>query len=263
MIYLGTSGFSFKDWVGTVYPQDIRRSGMLRYYALEWKFNAVELNFTYYAPLSARTAVSLLRKTPSDFVFTVKLPGPVTHEFWKTGDSPNTNDTLTKFLESLKPFDQEGRTKVLLAQFPWSFQNRPETVEYLKSLKTFIRSRDLAVEFRHGSWVDEKVYELMGSLHIAHVIADEPMLDALYPYIPRITSKIAYFRFHGRNPNWFHAFGSERYNYDYSEEELKSFAKDIKKAARSAEDVFIFFNNCFNGKAVLNGLTLRKLLQES
>lgn len=263
MVYIGTSGFSFRDWIGKVYPENIRKSSMLTYYALEWKFNAVELNFTYYAPLSKRTAVSLLRKTPSDFVFAVKIPGPVTHEFWKKGDPPDTDEILERFVESLEPFDQEGRVGVLLAQFPGSFQKSVKAMDYLKSLKDLLADRDLAVEFRHESWVDEETYRFLEGAGITHVIADEPRVDALYPYIPRVTSETTYFRFHGRNLNWFRAYGSERYNYDYSEEELRTFAQDVKKALKRAKRAFIFFNNCFNGKAVLNAMRLREILQAS
>ncbi|MBC7123441.1 MAG: DUF72 domain-containing protein, partial [Pseudothermotoga sp.] len=66
MIYVGTSGYSFSDWIGEVYPEGISRSNMLRYYASVWRFNAVELNFTYYALPTYRTIVSMLRRTPSD-----------------------------------------------------------------------------------------------------------------------------------------------------------------------------------------------------
>jgi uncharacterized protein YecE (DUF72 family) len=95
---------------------------------------------------------------------------------------------------------------------------------------------------------------------IGFCIVDEPKLPKLMPYLPRVTSEIGYFRFHGRNPNWFNAPISERYSYLYSEEELKKFIPDIKDISQKTGKTFIFFNNCHAGSAAKNAAQMAKLL---
>ncbi|RAM60614.1 hypothetical protein DS67_01830, partial [Mesotoga sp. SC_4PWA21] len=108
MIYLGTSGYSFPDWVGTAYPEGISSSQMLRYYHSVWKFNSVELNFTYYRMPSPKTITGILRKIPGEMTFSVKAPGRVTHELWK-GDSRGLREVSSEFFSALLPMREEGK----------------------------------------------------------------------------------------------------------------------------------------------------------
>lgn len=258
MIYIGTSGYSFSDWIGEVYPRDISKSDMLKYYFSVWNFNAVELNFTYYALPSYKTIVSMLRKTPNHFVFSVKLPASVTHEGWKSHHFPE--DDVKKILSALVPMIEENRLKMLLAQFPYSFRDTSENRRYLQLVREKIEL-PIAIEFRHASWNNESTYEFLGSCGFTFVIVDEPNLRELFPYVPIVTSDKAYFRFHGRNKNWFTAPEGERYNYKYSEEEINNFAKDVVKLAEKASDVFVFFNNCYQGNAVRDAINLRQIIE--
>jgi len=262
MIYIGTSGYSFPDWVGKVYPSEIDQRSMLRYYAFVWKFNVVELNFTYYRMPALKTVVGILRKTPSDFFFTVKLPQPVTHEIWRKGDTEELSRILNHFTNALVPMKNEGRLKCILVQFPRSFVKSRQNMDYTLVLRDFLVSHaPMAVEFRHDSWVSNETYDFLKEHSISHVVADEPKLDRLYPYVAVHTASPAYFRFHGRNVRWFEAQGSKRYDYLYDRKELEEFAEDVKKMAEKG-DVYVFFNNCYNGQAVTNALEFRKLLGE-
>jgi uncharacterized protein YecE (DUF72 family) len=260
LIYIGTSGYSFNDWIGEVYPEGISKSDMLKYYAAVWKFKAVELNFTYYALPGYRTIVSMLRRTPSDFVFSVKLPASVTHEAWKSNLFPE--EDVKKTIEALAPMVEEGRLKILLAQFPYSFRDTPANRQYLQMLRKKI-DLPVAVEFRHASWDNETAYELLKSCGFTFVIVDEPNLRELFPYVPRLTSNVCYFRLHGRNRDWFNAPEGERYNYKYSDEELKVFAADILRLSNHAMDTFVFFNNCYRGNAVRDALKLRQMIESA
>ena len=83
------------------------------------------------------------------------------------------------------------------------------------------------------------------------------------PFIKEVTSDIGYLRFHGRNTHWFNATVDERYNYQYSDEELRAFIPEIKEMNRKSEKMFIFFNNCHAGFAVKNALSLLNLLNKA
>ncbi|HOJ88495.1 MAG TPA: DUF72 domain-containing protein [Pseudothermotoga sp.] len=259
MLYIGTSGYYFSDWIGTVYPEDLSKSQLLKYYASVWKFDAVELNFTYYTIPSYKTVVSMLRKTPQTFVFSVKMPGSVTHEGWKNLILPE--DDIEKTLSALQPMISENRLKIILAQFPYAFRYCDDNLQYLQRLRNMVKE-PLAIEFRHRSWDNEKVYEFLSSSGLSFVIVDEPRMKELFPYKPIKTSRISYFRFHGRNEKWFYS-STERYDYDYSEEELRVFSDDIAKMLKESQDVFVFFNNCYRGKALQNALTLRSILENT
>jgi uncharacterized protein YecE (DUF72 family) len=80
------------------------------------------------------------------------------------------------------------------------------------------------------------------------------------PYLPRTTSEIGYFRFHGRNPNWFNVPIKVRYDYLYSEGELKEFVPDIRGVSQKTAKTLIFFNNCYSGSAAKNAAQMAKLL---
>ncbi|AEH51861.1 DUF72 domain-containing protein [Pseudothermotoga thermarum] len=259
MIYIGTSGYHFEDWIGTVYPQNIKGSEMLSYYYAVLGFKAVEINYTYYRLPSYKTTVSMLRRTPPDFVFAVKLPASVTHEGWKNQKIPV--DDLKNTFQALQPMLEEGRLKAFLAQFPYSFKFSEQNMDYLASLRQMIKE-PLAVEFRHNSWDNEVTFDFLKKYELTYVVVDEPQIRALFPYKPAWTTKIAYFRFHGRNEQWFEAPEGERYNYDYNETELSKFAQDILTASKETSDVFAFFNNCYRGKAVKNAISLRKMIEE-
>jgi len=90
---------------------------------------------------------------------------------------------------------------------------------------------------------------------------DEPKLSQLMPYLPNATGPISYFRFHGRNLSWFKASREERYNYLYSEDELKSFLPSIHRIVHATEKAYIYFNNCHAGNAVKNALLLKQLFK--
>ncbi len=254
MIYMGTSGFSFRDWVGSVYPEDIKRYQMLKYYWSVLGFNSVEINFTYYRMPSYRTIVSFIRRTPDDFKFAVKVPAHVTHEGWKKGYSP---EVAKEYLKAIEPMIKENRLLIHLAQFPYSFKYSQENLEYLKKISKEIAP--LAVEFRHSSWDRDETYQTLREHGLTYVIVDEPSLKELFPYKPEVTTDMAYFRFHGRNEHWFDHYG-DRYDYFYSDDELRVFANDIKRLMQRVQKVLIFFNNCHAGSAVKNAHRLREML---
>ena len=129
----------------------------------------------------------------------------------------------------------------------------------------------VAVEFRHGSWLtpenQDTIFHFLRKNRITYVIADEPQYGnlATVPFVPRLTTDTAYFRFHGRNKeNWLKK-GIEtslRYAYLYSDEELKEFVPPIKSIGKRAKVVYALFNNCHGGFAMKNAIRLKELVRE-
>jgi uncharacterized protein YecE (DUF72 family) len=255
LIYTGTAGYSYKDWIGPFYPEGIKSTDMLEYYAMH--FNFVELNSTYYHMPGLKLLESLDRKTPADFKFAVKLFGGFTHE------RNMGKKEADMFLYSLGPVLQSGKLICVLAQFPYSFHNTPQNVDYLKKLKSWFGGVEVSVEFRNREWIVQTVFNLLREENLGYVCLDEPDIKGLIGNTTVSTSNVSYVRFHGRNASkWYDGKGSERYDYLYSIEELKDWVPRIIELDTDAGYTVISFNNHPVGKAVENAKAIEKLLQE-
>jgi uncharacterized protein YecE (DUF72 family) len=263
MIKIGTSGFSFSDWKGTVYPTGIREKEMLSYYEKELGFNALEVNFTYYTLPSQKSFAAMSQKTSRGFEFVVKAFKGMTHEIRdkETKTMIDNRETFEKFKYSLVPLIQDGKLACVLAQFPYGFFPNRESLDYLQRFKEEMEDIPLVFEFRNQTWLKEKTFQFLERDKIGFCVVDEPKLPQLLPYLPKATSEIGYFRFHGRNPNWFNTPISVRYNYLYSEGELKEFIPDVRDMSQKTAKTFVFFNNCYSGYAAKNAAQMAKLLQ--
>jgi uncharacterized protein YecE (DUF72 family) len=135
-------------------------------------------------------------------------------------------------------------------------------LSYLQEFKEKMGDIALVVEFRNKSWLKEGTFQLLEKKEIGFCVVDEPQLPQLMPYHPRATSDIGYFRFHGRNPNWFNVPAEVRYDYLYREEELKEFVPGIKDISKRTAKTLIFFNNCHSGSAAKNAAQMAQLLAE-
>ena len=254
MIYLGTSGFSYEDWVGKWYPEGTRKADMLRYYSR--RFKAVEVNFTYYRMPSARTLAQMAAKTDADFKFVVKANSEMTHE--RTGEP----EVFRVFLEALRPLQDRGQFGCLLAQFPNSFKPDDENLAYLHWFREHLPDVATVVEFRNHRWLTADTFDLLSGLDLGFCCVDEPPLPGLLPPMALATSDTGYIRFHGRNAQeWYqHEEAWQRYNYLYSEDELKEWVDKVQKVAEATDQTFVFFNNHFGGNAAINASTFAELL---
>jgi uncharacterized protein YecE (DUF72 family) len=262
MIKVGTSGFSFPDWKGTVYPPGLREGERLSFYEKELGFHALEVNFTYYTLPSQKSFAAMSKKTSGDFEFVVKSFKGMTHEIRnrETGKMIDNQETFKKFKYSLLPLVEDRKLACVLAQFPYGFfPNRPN-FDYLETFKGNMEEVPLVLEFRNQAWFRKETYEFLEKKGMGFCIVDEPKLNQLMPYDPRATSEIGYFRFHGRNPHWFNVPASVRYDYLYSEKELQAFIPDIKDISKKTVKTLIFFNNCHAGSAAKNAVQMAKLL---
>ena len=254
MIYVGTSGYSYADWVGPYYPADLPKQEWLSFYAQE--FQASELNFTYYRVPSPWTLERIAQKTPGGFIFTVKATQQMTH-----GREDNEK-IFAQFCAALKPLQEADKFGCVLAQFPYSFHNNEQSQEYLRLFRERMGDLPVVVEFRNREWIKPEVFDLLRELSFGFCCVDQPRFESLIPPIAEATGPIAYVRFHGRNAAkwWRHDEAWERYDYTYTTEELAEWVPKIKKLDEQAEMTFAFANNHWQGQAVDTARQLKMLL---
>jgi uncharacterized protein YecE (DUF72 family) len=194
-ILVGTSGYSFADWVGPFYPPGTPSGDFLGFYARH--FNVVEVNSTYYGIPHPRVIEKMEKKTPDHFKFVVKLNQAMTHEGGKE------RALYREFLAVLEPLKQVGKYDGLLAQFPWGFRRTAAALDHLKFLREMLPEEPLWVEFRNDSWVEPSVVPFLREQSLGYCAVDEPDLRGLMPRDVALTTDQGYVRFHGRNArNW-------------------------------------------------------------
>jgi uncharacterized protein YecE (DUF72 family) len=269
LIKVGTSGFSFKDWKGPVYPQDLKPGDTLRYYEEQLGFDTVEINSTYYALVSDKSFSGMADKTSAGFDFVVKAYRGITHDPFDSRLGENrpsfgkAEDDAKKFVYSIQPLKAVNKLGAVLLQFPVFFHYNEESKEYILRCGEWFEGLPLVIEFRNRSWAGRDTIEFLRKNGMGYCAVDEPKLERLMPFVNEVTSGIGYVRFHGRNPNWFNAPITERYNYMYSEEELKSFVPELKKISEKAKKTYAFFNNCHAGSAAKNARAIKELLLQT
>lgn len=260
MIYLGTSGYSYDDWVGPFYPEGTKKTEFLDYYRQH--FNTTELNFTYYRMPSAKMLANIGSKVEPGFLFAVKMPGEITHE---RDDDPMP--ALAQFNDALAPLKDEDKFACVLAQFPYSFHATPENEDYLKKLREGLGDTRAVVEFRNRNWVSEDTFDLLHENGLGYCCVDQPQYESLMPPIAIATSAVAYVRFHGRNYKkwWQHDEAWERYDYMYSAEELGEWVPRVTALDQQKETelTLLYMNNHWAGQAPASASLMGELLQEA
>jgi len=255
-VYIGTAGFSYKDWKGNFYPDDTQPRQMLEEYARH--FPVVEINSTYYAIPSPDRLLSMARRTPADFQFTVKANREMTHEL---GD---TSDVFDRFRSALRPLEDHGKLGCVLAQFPWGFKNRPENRDYLEVLAARLEGVDTVVEFRNSEWETDETFELLRQTGLGYCCVDEPRMKGLVSPHVEVTGSVGYVRLHGRNyATWWdrNRESWERYNYLYSKEELREWVPKVEELVEKPDRVYIIFNNHYKGQAPTNARMFEEMLR--
>lgn len=253
-IHVGTSGYSFADWVGPFYPPGTRSADFLGHYARQ--FGCVEVNSTYYRIPHPRVLEAMERKTPEGFRFIVKLNQAMTHE---GSDDPAL---YRDFLAVLEPLKLAGKYHGVLAQFPWAFRRTDAAKAHLERMRERLPGEPLWVEFRHDSWMHPKLPDWLRERSLGYCAVDEPALPGLVPPVTHLTTETGYVRFHGRNAaTWWGRGGGDRYDYDYAERELEEWVTRIRALADKAKQTYLFFNNCHAGQAARNAKLMEELLR--
>ena len=279
-VFVGTSGYSFADWVGPFYPSGTKSADYLAYYASQ--FRCVEVNTTYYGIPHPRVMAQMAEKTPESFRFIVKLNQAMTHELAREPA------LYQHFLEAVQPLKDAGKYHGLLAQFPWGFKREARSKAHLELLRDRLPGEPLWVEFRHVSWMHPQLPAWLGERQLGYCSVDEPALPGLVPPVTHVTNGMGYVRFHGRNAKHWWGSGASvaaapvpasasaageskprgsreqlRYDYDYSERELTEWLARVNVMAQQAKQTYLFFNNCHAGQAARNAKLMEELLRRS
>ena len=253
-LLLGTSGYSYSDWIGPFYPEGLDKSEQLSFYSTF--FNTVEINFTYYKIPNPHIFDRMAAKVTGDFIFSVKTHSSMTH----TRDCPA--DDYKRYIDALTPLRDSGKLGVVLMQFPWSFKLSASSMDYLGSLREKLEGFELCAEFRHNSWLTDEVYDFLRSSAIGFCNVDQPRLRTLLTPTDINTTDFGYIRFHGQNAaNWWKpAEAYMRYDHMYSQDELLPWVPRIKKLSASTNKSYIYFNNHYKAQAAKSADLLQNLL---
>lgn len=240
-LFIGTSGWVYSHWDSIFYPIELPSKDKLKYFSQHFK--TAEVNYSFYHLPRPTTYQNWYSQTPEDFLFSVKASRFITHikrlkgvkAAWKT------------FLENA--LNLKEKLGPILFQFPPSFKATEENIKRLENFLKILRSRKYAFEFRHQTWCNEKIYQLLKKYKVAWVIADSPS----YPKAEEITANFVYVRMHG---------SKVLFTSNYTKKELSSLAKKIKKWISQKKDIFVYFNNDAMGYAIENAKDLLEFCKE-
>lgn len=235
--YIGTSGWHYDHWRERFYPKGLAKSGWLEFYS--GHFSTVELNNSFYRLPSEKAFTNWRDSSPAEFKFAVKVSRFITH----VKRLRDTADPVANFMSRARLLDE--KLGPLLYQLPRSMKCDAQTLEdFLKILPADVLH---VFEFRHGSWFDDRIFDLLRCYNVGFCIYDMPGFRT--PLVT--TSDFSYIRFHGSH---------SLYSSCYSDEELQSWAQKIKELGVST--VYAYFNNDVEGFAIKNALKLEDLLGE-
>ncbi len=240
-VHVGTSGWSYAHWDGVLYPPATPPRDRLGHYVR--RFHTVELNASFYRWPRADTFAGWRRRLPDGFRLSVKAPRVLTHA--KKLAAPE------EWLQRIAAGWHElgDRRAVLLVQLgPGHQRDDARLGHFLDLVPTSIRA---AVEFRHPSWHDDTVFEMLERRGVAYCV----MSGARLPCVLRATAPFVYLRLHGPDPDHLYA-GS------YSRDSLAWWADRIREWTDQGREVYAYFNNDGAGNAVRDAETLRALLAD-
>ena len=287
-IHIGTASWSDPEFVRDWYPKGLAAGRRLEYYAD--RFDLVEVNSSFYAVPSRTMTAKWSRQTPERFVFDVKLhrllsrhgappeslPADLREdvELTPTGKvrlTPELEHAVARrFLQEIAPLEEAGKLGALLLQLTPGFTPRNHRLSELNGLLQTLAPRKVAVELRHRGWVDSqhavRTFEFFRERGLVFVSLDTPAGNApvLMPSdLDQVTqSALAYLRLHGRNTHGFLSGKTvaERFNYDYSDAELREVATRVGKLAEGTREVHVVYNNNASNYAPSAALRFREML---
>jgi uncharacterized protein YecE (DUF72 family) len=271
-IRIGCAGWSYRDWVGPVYPPKSGPEDWLALYAT--LFSTVEVDATFYAIPARTTVAGWIRKSESlpDFTFSAKVPQDATHRALPDSDLAAARQTVDIFLETVvAPLEDAKRFETAVVQLPPFFAATKENGDPLADLVGLVealgsRERRVAVEFRHRSWFSQPGEVLIPEAQaaLADLGAAVARIDGLgSTFTATRTTTWSYVRLHGRRASIPAAERGESwapYNYLYSDEEMKEIEARIRGFASEDTRTTVIFNNHYEGKAAKNATDLMERL---
>jgi uncharacterized protein YecE (DUF72 family) len=293
-IRIGTCSWADDALTKHWYPKEVPARERLPWYAE--RFSTVEVDSTYYRVPDRAMVQGWADRTPDDFVMHVKAFGLMTRhpvkleqlpehlregmpvdERGRVNRPPREQRALVfrEFLSSLEPLREAGKLGGILFQLPPYVVWKPMSLDYLEWAGDQLGADRMLVEFRHRSWFEDDVMpqalKWLEERGMAYVTVDAPKVDAksVPATVVAATAPMAYVRLHGRNAaTWNKRGGSaaERFDYLYSEDELREWVEPLRELSGRSEEAYAFFNNNnqTNGvaQAPAGAFLLRKLLEE-
>ena len=256
-VRVGPAGWSYEDWAGIVYPRPMSATLHALEYLAQF-FDTVEVNVSFYRPLPKTYGPSWMRKVAGNprFKFTAKVWQRFTHD----RDIFPSAAEVAECREGYVALQEACKLGALLVQFPWSFRRTTENRDWLARVLDAFSAFPLAVEVRHASWDVPEFYTALTERGITFCTIDQPLFEDSIGATDRLTSRIGYVRLHGQNHDaWFRddAGRDERYDYLYSEQELRPWIDKVERIRQSAEEVYVITNNHYEGQAVVNAFDLQ------
>jgi uncharacterized protein YecE (DUF72 family) len=215
-LYAGTSGWAYPSWKPDFYPEKLAQAKFLPYYATQ--LNAVEVNFTFRQLLKETTAHKWIAETPASFLFSVKAHQVITH----IKRLKKTEDFVPRFLSAVQPIAQAGKLGPVLFQLPPNMKADATLLEeFLTGLPRGVPS---AFEFRHNSWFDDSIFEILKKHNRALCVAETE--ERVTPDV--ITANFCYYRY--RKPT-------------YTSEERQAMISRIREHLSTGRNVFAYFKH--------------------
>lgn len=278
--FVGTSGWSYDDWVGPFYPERPGRGfSRLGFYADF--FDCVEVNSTFYRHFPPEVGEKWLGEVEDNpnFVFIIKLFKEFTHG--KKGEDADFNFNRKTVLSFLTPFTERRKLGGVLVQFSEFFRDNPASRDRVSLLLDNFLGFQLFFEMRHESWYKPGGKEFLNRKDVSLVAVDQPGLSGMAEFDASIVGSTAYIRLHGRNVDKWGASRKDlarklknqdtgrggsgdrnaRYDYLYRSGELDEIEKQVSKVQERCNRVYVVANNHPMGKAVANALDLIKRLR--
>jgi len=236
-LYVGTSGWNYKHWKGKFYPEGLKQKEWLKFYSEH--LQTIEINNSFYRLPDIATFKTWREAAPEKFIFAVKGSRYITH-MKKLKDPEQSSRKLLTHIKYLKE-----KLGPVLFQLPpyWKF-NKERLEKFLKSLPGKYR---YTFEFREKTWWNDDTFGLLTDHNAAFCIYE--LAGTLTP--KEITADFVYLRLHGPG---------DRYQGDYSRNELAGWAGDISEWQKQNKDVYIYFDNDDSGYAVKNALELKEMM---
>ncbi|MBA3609542.1 MAG: DUF72 domain-containing protein [Chthoniobacterales bacterium] len=211
--WIGTSGFQYKEWKGSFYPEDLAAAKMLPYFAEQ--LSTTEINYTFHRIPSPKTIENWIAQTPETFRFALKAPQKITH-FAKLCDC---QDTIAYFYRVVSALSD--RLGPVLFQLPPNFKKNADVLSaFLRELPAM----RAAFEFRHESWLDEEIFEILRSHKVALCLADTEKL----PAPTTVTADYGYLRLRRE---------------DYTAADVARWTEFVKANEASWQDAFVYFKH--------------------
>jgi uncharacterized protein YecE (DUF72 family) len=238
-VHIGCSGWNYAAWRELFYPKGMPTNRWLEHYAQH--FSTVEVNSTFYRLAKPEAVARWATQVPDDFIFSVKASRYLTHikRLAKMAES------IERFYAGIEPLIEAGKLGPVLWQLPPNFKRDDERLA--EALRALPAGRH-CFEFREPSWFVPEVYELLRAHGAALVIADRPEVSKFQTH--EMTTDWTFVRFH---------YGHRGRRGNYSPAELEEWAQRVE-GWRIEREIFLYFNNDWEGFAIQNALWMAKRL---